>query len=61
MLNMFGSRFHAIHPAIQSRMKIAAPVRIELRAFHMAIPSVALKMNQVRSTPINVRGRLKAA
>ena len=40
---------------------MANPVRIEFSAFHIANPSVALKMNQVRSTPIKVNGRLKAA
>ena len=35
-------------------------VTIELIAFHMASPKVALKRNQRRSTPMMVRGLLSA-
>ena len=57
---MFGSCFQAQNPTPYKTAKINPPVTIELMAFHMASPKVALKRNHRRSTPMMVRGRLSA-
>ena len=57
---MLGSCFHAQNPAPYSTAKIPPPMRIELMAFHIAKPKVALKRNHRRSTPMIVSGLLKA-
>ena len=53
---MCGSVRQAHQPTPYSKQKQAAPIRMLLIAFHIAMPSVALSRNQRRSTPIMVRG-----
>ena len=56
MVSMCGSVRQAHQPTAYRRQKVAAPMSVELIAFHMAMPIVADKRNQRRSTPIMVRG-----
>ena len=53
---MCGSVRHAHQPTAYRMQNVTAPRTIELIAFHMAMPIVADKRNQRRSTPIMVRG-----
>ena len=49
-------RRQAHQPAPYRTENAAAPIRMLLMAFHIAMPRVALNRNQRRSTPIMVRG-----
>ena len=53
---MCGSVRQAHQPMPYKRENDAAPMTVLLTAFHIAMPSVADKRNQRRSTPIMVRG-----
>ena len=53
---MCGSMRQAHQPTPYSTQNVAAPMSVELIAFHIAMPTVADKRNQRRSTPIMVRG-----
>ena len=53
---MCGSVRQAHHPTPYRMPNDTAPITVLLTAFHIAIPSVADKRNQRRSTPIMVKG-----